>query len=319
MSGHLTVQEAAARLRQMDNVLLLTHVRPDGDTIGSAAALCQALRDMGKTAYLLYNPEITDTYAPYAAPYWAPEDFAPAHIVSTDIAALNLLPDNAAPYAGRIELAIDHHGSQAFFATETCLDAEAAACGEIIYHIIRALTAVTPAIAMALYVAISTDTGCFVYTNTTADTHRTAAALMETGIPAAELNKRHFRTKTLKRLRIESRIVEGMELFDGGETAVAAVDLAMVAQLGADERDLEDIASFVGQVEGVKNAITIRELRPGTCKLSLRTDPEVLNASRVCALLGGGGHAAASGATVEGSVEEAKRAILWAIEQVRHG
>ena len=148
---------------------------------------------------------------------------------------------------------------------------------------------------------------------------RTAAALMETGIPAAELNKRHFRTKTLKRLRIESRIVEGMELFDGGETAVAAVDLAMVAQLGADERDLEDIASFVGQVEGVKNAITIRELRPGTCKLSLRTDPEVLNASRVCALLGGGGHAAASGATVEGSVEEAKRAILWAIEQVRHG
>lgn len=93
----------------------------------------------------------------------------------------------------------------------------------------------------------------------------------------------------------------------------------MVAQLGADERDLEDIASFVGQVEGVKNAITIRELRPGTCKLSLRTDPGVLNASRVCALLGGGGHAAASGATVEGSVEEAKRAILWAIEQVRHG
>ena len=143
MSGHLTVQEAAARLRQMDNVLLLTHVRPDGDTIGCAAALCQALRDTGKAAYLLYNPEITATYAPCAAPYWAPEGFAPEHVVSTDIAALNLLPDNAAPYAGRIELAIDHHGSQAFFATETCLDAEAAACGEIIYHIIRALTAVT--------------------------------------------------------------------------------------------------------------------------------------------------------------------------------
>ena len=158
MSGHLTIQEAAARLRQMDNVLLLTHVRPDGDTIGSAAALCQALRDMGKTAYLLYNPEITDTYAPYAAPYWAPEDFAPAHIVSTDIAALNLLPDNAASYASRIELAIDHHGSHGFFAPNVCLDAEAAACGEIIYHIIQELTAVTPAIALLLYVAISTDT-----------------------------------------------------------------------------------------------------------------------------------------------------------------
>ena len=90
MSGNrLTARETAAALRGMDNVLLLTHVRPDGDTIGCAAALCQALRDTGKTAYLLYNPEITATYAPCAAPYWAPEGFAPEHVVSTDIAALN--------------------------------------------------------------------------------------------------------------------------------------------------------------------------------------------------------------------------------------
>ena len=85
MSGNrLTARETAAALRGMDNVLILTHVRPDGDTIGCAAALCQALRDMGKTAYLLYNPEITATYAPCAAPYWAPERFAPEHVVSTD-------------------------------------------------------------------------------------------------------------------------------------------------------------------------------------------------------------------------------------------
>ena len=103
MSGNrLTARETAAALRGMDNVLILTHVRPDGDTIGCAAALCQALRDTGKTAYLLYNPEITATYAPCAAPYWAPEGFAPEHVVSTDIAALNLLPDNAAAYADRI-------------------------------------------------------------------------------------------------------------------------------------------------------------------------------------------------------------------------
>ena len=125
MSGNrLTARETAAALRGMDNVLILTHVRPDGDTIGCAAALCQALRDTGKTAYLLYNPEITATYAPCAAPYWAPEGFAPEHVVSTDIAALNLLPDNAAAYADRIELAIDHHGSHGFFAEQVCLDAD---------------------------------------------------------------------------------------------------------------------------------------------------------------------------------------------------
>lgn len=108
----MTTAEAAARLAAMDQVLILTHVRPDGDTIGSAAALCCGLRALGKTAYLLPNPELTATYAPYAAPYLAEADFAPAYVVSVDIAALSLLPENARPYQDRIALAIDHHPSQ---------------------------------------------------------------------------------------------------------------------------------------------------------------------------------------------------------------
>lgn len=315
MSGHLTVQEAAARLRQMDNVLLLTHVRPDGDTIGSAAALCQALRDMGKTAYLLYNPEITDTYAPYAAPYWAPEDFAPAHIVSTDIAALNLLPDNAASYASRVELAIDHHGSHGFFAPNVCLDAEAAACGEIIYHIIRALTAVTPAIAMLLYVAISTDTGCFVYANTTADTHRIAAALLETGIDVGPVNKVLFRTKSKTRLAMEARMVADMELYDGDRVVVMSIPLSLRQELHATEADIEELSSLAALVEGTDCGITLRELKPGKVKLSLRTGPRV-DACAVCQRLGGGGHKAAAGATVDGTLKDAKALVLKAYRDV---
>ena len=315
MSGHLTVQEAAARLRQMDNVLLLTHVRPDGDTIGSAAALCQALRDMGKTAYLLYNPEITDTYAPYAAPYWAPEDFAPAHIVSTDIAALNLLPDDAAPYANRIELAIDHHGSHGFFAPNVCLDAEAAACGEIIYHIIRALTAVTRAIAMLLYVAISTDTGCFVYTNTTADTHRIAAALLETGIDVGPVNKALFRTKSKTRLAMEARMVSDMELYDSDRVVVMSIPLSLRQELHATEADIEELSSLAALVEGTDCGITLRELKPGKVKLSLRTGPRV-DACAVCQRLGGGGHKAAAGATVDGTLKDAKALVLKAYRAV---
>ena len=315
MSGHLTVQEAAARLRQMDNVLLLTHVRPDGDTIGSAAALCQALRDMGKTAYLLYNPEITDTYAPYAAPYWAPEDFAPAHIVSTDIAALNLLPDNAAPYANRIELAIDHHGSHGFFAPNVCLDAEAAACGEIIYHIIQELTPVSPAIAMLLYVAISTDTGCFVYTNTTADTHRIAAALLETGIDVGPVNKALFRTKSKTRLAMEARMVADMELYDGDRVVVMSIPLSLRQELHATEADIEELSSLAALVEGTDCGITLRELKPGKVKLSLRTGPRV-DACAVCQRLGGGGHKAAAGATVDGTLKDAKALVLKAYRAV---
>ena len=315
MSGHLTVQEAVARLRQMDNVLLLTHVRPDGDTIGSAAALCQALRDMGKTAYLLYNPEITDTYAPYAAPYWAPEDFAPAHIVSTDIAALNLLPDNAASYAGRIELAIDHHGSHGFFAPNVCLDAEAAACGEIIYHIIQELTPVSPAIAMLLYVAISTDTGCFVYTNTTADTHRIAAALLETGIDVGPVNKALFRTKSKTRLAMEARMVADMELYDSDRVVVMSIPLSLRQELHATEADIEELSSLAALVEGTDCGITLRELKPGKVKLSLRTGPRV-DACAVCQRLGGGGHKAAAGATVDGTLKDAKALVLKAYRDV---
>ena len=141
---------------------------------------------------------------------------------------------------------------------------------------------------------------------------------MDTGIDYRSVNKRHFRTKSFKRLRLESMITEGMELFDNGTIAIAAVTLEMMRALDAHEEDAEDIAAFAGQVEGVETAVTIRELRPGECKLSVRTAAG-LNASAVCALLGGGGHAAAAGCSVMGSVSDAKTAILDAIHQIQQG
>ena len=316
MSGRmLTVQETAALLRGMDDVLLLTHVRPDGDTVGSAAALCRALRDLGKTAYLLPNPEITATYEPYAAPYWAPADFTPAHVVSVDIAALNLLPDNAASWADRIDLAIDHHGSHGFFAARTCLDADAAACGEIVHDIIALLTAVTPDIALPLYVAIATDTGCFVYSNTTARTHRIAAALLDTGIDVGPVNKALFRTKSKTRLAMESRMAADMTLFDHDRVVVMTIPLTLRQELHATEADIEELSSLAALVEGTDCGVTLRELRPGVIKISLRTGPRV-DANAVCQRLGGGGHKAAAGATVNGTMDEVRAAVLRAYQEV---
>lgn len=313
----MTPQQAAAFLQAHDNYLILTHVRPDGDTVGCAAGLCRALRQIGKTAYVLSNRETTSLFSPYLEGLLAPEGWEPVTVVSVDIAAKSLFPENALRYLPRVDLAIDHHPSQEFFAKETCLDASRAACGELVFEIVKEFAAVTPEIGIAFYVAISTDCGCFVYGNTTAATHRAAAELIECGVPVAKLNKRHFRTKSIIRMKLESAIIAGMELHDEGTIAIAAVPLSMMADLGATERDAEDIAALVGQLEGVKTGVTIRELAPGKCKLSVRTDPNDLNASKVCALLGGGGHAAASGATVQGTVEDAKAAILAAIHQVK--
>ena len=143
---------------------------------------------------------------------------------------------------------------------------------------------------------------------------------MESGFDPYPVNRRHFRGKTLKRLQLEGILTQGLELRDGGATALVFLTQEMIRKVGADERDMEDISAFVGQIDGVKNGITLKENHcDNEVKISLRTDPGDLNASKVCALLGGGGHAAAAGAMVEGSMEEVRQKVLDAIEKVRSG
>lgn len=315
----ITTAQAAEFLRAHDGYLILTHVRPDGDTIGCAAGLCRALRQAGKRACVLNNPEATELFTPYFEGLTAPEGFVPDTVVSVDMAARSLFPDNAKQYLDRVDLAVDHHPSQEFFAKATCLDSSKAACGQIVYEIARQLAPITPEIGEALYVAVSTDCGCFQYSNTDASAHRTAAELMETGFDPYPVNRKFFRTKTFKRLKLESLLTAGMELRDGGQTALVFLTRAMIEDVGASERDMDDISAFVGQIEGVKNGITLKETADGHVKISLRTDPGDLNASKVCALLGGGGHAAAAGAMLEGSIEAVRHAVIDAIEQVRRG
>ena len=312
----MTYQEAAAFLRGHDNYLILTHKRPDGDTIGSAAALCLGLRKLGRTAHICPGAGETHLFAPYLEGLLAPAEYVPETVVSVDIAARDLFTDTGRPWLERgVDLAIDHHPSQEFFARATCLDAGRAACGELVYDILRELGAVTAEMAAPLYVAIATDTGCFQYSNTTAGTHRITAALMDTGVDVFPLNQRHFRTKRWARLQVERLIVERMHRYEDGAVAVAPVSRALLGEAGATEGDLEDIAAFLGQIEGVETSVTIREQEGGRCKLSVRTSGG-LDANRVCALLGGGGHAAAAGCTVTGSLEEAEAAVLAAIGQV---
>ena len=312
----MTVKEAAAWLGSHDRYLILTHKRPDGDTIGCAAALCRGLRGLGKMAHICPGTGETHLFTPYLEGLLAPADYEPETVVSVDIAARGLFTDAGKPWLERgIDLAIDHHPSQEFFARETCLDASRAACGEIIHDILAELGQVNAETAVPLYVAVSTDTGCFQYGNTTADTHRVAAALMTTGLDVFPLNKRHFRTKTWARLQVERLIVERMHRYEDGKVAVAPVSLSLMDEAGATEEDMEDIAAFLGQIEGVETSVTIRELAEGGCKLSVRTSGG-LNATKVCAILGGGGHAAAAGCTVEVGLKEAEEQILAAIRQV---
>ena len=183
-----------------------------------------------------------------------------------------------------------------------------------VWNICKELGAAGADVAAPLYVAVSTDCGCFVYSNTTPRTHRVAAELMEQGIDFKALNKRHFRTKSRKRMMLESMLYQSMRFYHDGTVAVAFVTLELLNSIGATSEDTDDIAAFAGQIEGVYHSVTIREHEGGECRVSVRTRAELLNATKVCARLGGGGHRAASGCTVKGTVEEAEKAILAAID-----
>ena len=173
----MTRAETAAFLREHDNYCILTHRRPDGDTIGSSAALCLGLRAMGKTAWLLRNPQFTPRFAAVLEGLVCEDVPDEATIVSVDVAAPDLLPIGREGLAAQMQLVIDHHARSSVSAAHRLVEAERAACGEIIIGLLELLgVSLDARMAESIYIAISTDTGCFQYSNTTADTLRIAAA-----------------------------------------------------------------------------------------------------------------------------------------------
>lgn len=309
----MTRSETASWLLAHDHFCILTHRNPDGDTIGCAVGLCRGLRSLGKTAHILTNPQFGPRYEQWYGGLLTEAPGADDTIVSVDIASEALLPDNAQPLAGKIQLAMDHHGSNTGFAHCTCVEPDLAACGELIYGILQELNVeLTTDMASALYLAVSTDTGCFQYANTTAGTLRVAAALMEAGCDAYPINKEFFGTKSISRLRLESRLTESLEFFDGGRVALSYIPLSWMEELNIREEELDSISGFSRNVTGVKIGITIREQAGGKQKVSLRT-ASCANASAICAHLGGGGHKAAAGATVTATYEEVRTMVLDAL------
>lgn len=301
-------------LRQKDDILIITHRRPDGDAVGCGAALCRGLRALGKTAWVLDNPDLTERYFEYFQGLVAPEGYAPAFVVTVDCATLNMLCPGAEAYAGSIDLAIDHHGSHEVYARELWVDSDAAACGEMVLELLRCLLGDIPQDCGApLYLAISTDTGCFQYTNTTAATFKAAAYLKEQGVDTYSINKVMFGTKSMARLKLESSLAAGMELYSQGRVCVMTLTREMMEAAGATDNDIDDIAGFPRVVEGVHVGILVRELGDQSSKASVRTAGQA-NSSDICKPLGGGGHPGAAGVTLDVAASELKRLLLEQVE-----
>lgn len=309
----MTAQECSQLLLSKNNILIITHTNPDGDTLCSAAALCSALRRAGKRANLCRNPAVTTKYMPHVEKYFAPKSFKSKYIVSVDVATEKMFAEG---FDGAIDLCIDHHPTNSHYAKKELVCPDKAACGEIVLAVIKEMCGgITQEEADLLYIAVTTDTGCFQYLNTNAATFRAAAELLEYGADTGMVNVKFFRKASRARLKLEGMIYSTMGFYRDGKISVAIITKEMLRQAGAGEEDCDDLAGLAGRAEGASVNITIRERDNGSSKVSVRTGRDV-SSSDICAVFGGGGHAMAAGCTIDCPPEKARDMLLAVIDEV---
>lgn len=312
----LTKNEAALWLLERDRFAIVTHRRPDGDTLGSAAVLCRGLRQLGKIAYIVENAEITPKFSylhENLTKKWPDEGDT---LVSVDVASPNMLSDDFRQFVGRIGLRIDHHETATSFTDCELVEPHAGACAETVWDVLQIMNVVLDKpMAQALYTAISTDTGCFRFPNTTAHTYRTAAACADTGADLNTITRDIFETNSFRRLKIQSWIIENAEFLAEGKLALVAIPLEVEQEIGVTEDDMDNISGYLRTIEGVMMAATLRQQADGSVKASVRALPG-FDAAAVCAKFGGGGHKGAAGATVSMTMAEAKEAFAAAMQEI---
>lgn len=305
------IQEAARYLTQHDDYLILCHQKPDGDTVGSAFALREALRAMGKRAQVACSDPFTPRYDFITGREREPRrDFTPKSYITVDIADTTLFGEKLEHLAANIDLAIDHHPSFKRFGRLNVGYAQAAAAGEIVYHLIRALPVeLTVTMGNALYTAIATDTGCFRYSNTSPTCFRVSADLADLGVEVYNLNYGLFMLKSKTRMQLEARVVENAHFFHDNRIAVAIVSIAMRQELNTKEDDLDDLGTLMRCIEGVEVGILMKETPNGSYRVSFRSAQHI-DSSAIAQKFGGGGHKRAAGCLIYGPAEVAEARIV---------
>ena len=297
-----------------DNYLILTHKSPDGDTLGSAFALCGVLRDMGKKANIVNNENLPVRYNFLYEDYYV-QDFEVETVIAVDIADTKLFGSRLQKYADKVDVCIDHHVSNTHYAKETLLDPEASAAALVLYEFFRS-QGIRPSKLQAkcLYTGIATDTGCFKFENTTPKAHMAAADLMRYGFNFSKINRKMFDIKSKERLKVEQMMIAEMEYFFEDRCSVICLTTQMMNESGVEPAEFDGLAAIPLSVDGVIVGITIKQRHENVYKLSVRTTDE-MDASEFCSRFGGGGHIRAAGCEIEGTLEEVKSRVLDAVRE----
>jgi len=312
-----TFSEIAQALHEHQSFIIMSHVRPDGDAIGSQLALGHALEELGKTVYYVNEDGLPDNLAflPHSENLIQPkgEVYDVEVAIAVDCATKPRLGDNALIAASKAKLwiNIDHHISNPAYGDLNYIDGESPAAGKIIYDFIKSeglpLSNVT---RDAIYVAVSTDTGSFQYGSTTAGTYEMAADLVRLGLKVGQINAKTYDSHPYRRVELLRRLLNTLQLSEDGRLADWQLVYSTQEELGLKPEDSEGLIDMIRAVEGVEVAIFFEELQDGMIRVSMRSKNKAINVCDVAKVFGGGGHAMAAGIRTEGTIESVRDAVI---------
>ncbi len=299
----------------------MSHHNPDGDAIGSTIALGLALRAQGKQVRLFNQDAVPQRYAflegaelVEVLPPAFPQDIT--LLIVVDSGDIKRLGDAGEAFASAAPLLvnIDHHGTNSCYGALNVVEGEAAACGCVLYRIFRELGwELTLPMATALYAAISTDTGSFQYSSTTAEVMRMAAGLIELGVEVGETCRQLYQEISPEAIRVQREVLNNMSLLAGGAVACYAMSAACKAELAVGQEATKDLVDIIRVIRGVKVAAIFEEVECGRVRISLRSKDARFSVAQVALAFGGGGHAMAAGIRMRGTLAEVQQAVLGAI------
>ncbi|NWF53844.1 MAG: bifunctional oligoribonuclease/PAP phosphatase NrnA [Syntrophaceae bacterium] len=314
------LRRIAEEIRGGRSFLISTHQNPEGDAIGSVLALGLALKGLGKDVLILTQDPVPEVLAflPGAGEiiHRAPLDRRFDLALAVDCGDRPRLGEefNKVQGIGKI-INIDHHVSNGFYGDLNLVDPGASSAAEIIYDLIRILAAsFTREVAENIYTGLMTDTGSFHYSNTSPKTFSVARACLLAGVDPWEVSQRVYDTQPLPRLRLLPRVLDTLELSEDGRVGAMVVTQDMLKEAGATVAMTEDFINFPRSVRGVEVALLFREVTPQKYRVSMRSRGAV-DVARIAGKFQGGGHPAASGCTVEGSLSQVQRRVLGVVRE----
>jgi bifunctional oligoribonuclease and PAP phosphatase NrnA len=313
-------------IRTAQKFLLTTHENPDGDALGSLLGMHELLKQLGKDSVMFLAAEEFPLPWEYRkmpldeVRNEPPEDIDDRTVVFLDCGNIDRMPVDFLQRDGVHIVNVDHHHDNTRFGTVNLVDPQASCTAEIIWDMAKELGAeITPALGDALYVGLVTDTGKFMYTNTSPRSHRMAAELIEAGIDAHAIYRRLYEEMPFARLELLSRALNAIQRFDDGVVTATSLTRADFEETGSVETDSEGIVDHLRSVDGTKVAVLVRELlsdeRTGTRKISLRATDGTVDVSRIARGLGGGGHRQAAGASSDLPLDELFATIRQGIQE----